>query len=156
MKNIFLLSGILFLLGLTTACNNSETETTETVVNTETTTTPEAAAAQGRPATTMAFADTLQDFGTKTQGEMLNFAYEFTNTGDQPLFIEEVIPSCGCSVADYPKQAIAPGGKGEIKVEFDTNKGGLGSVQKLITVVANDANKPQHYLLFQGTVEPKF
>lgn len=155
MKNIFLLSGILLLLGLATACNNSETENTETATNTETAST-EVTAPQGRPATTMAFADTLKDFGTKTQGEMLHFAYEFTNTGNEPLFIEEVIPSCGCSVADYPKQAIAPGGKGEIKVEFDTNKGGLGSVQKLITVVANDANRAQHYLLFQGTVEPKF
>ena len=150
MKNIFLHSGILLLLGLATACNNNHDKTKEEVNNIET------AAPQGKPTTTMAFADTLKDFGTKTQGEILNFAYAFTNTGNQPLLIEEVIPSCGCSVADYPKQAIAPGGKGEIKVEFDTNKGGLGSVQKLITVVANDANKPQHYLLFQGTVEPKF
>lgn len=151
LKNTFLALSILCCTAFMVSCNNNASDTqaateTATVEN----------ATQGKPKTTLSFADTLKDFGTKPQGEMLHFAYEFTNTGNEPLFIEDVIPSCGCSVADYPKQAIAPGGKGEIKVEFDTNKGGLGSVQKLITVVANDVNRAQHYLLFQGTVEPKF
>ena len=154
LKNIFLSLSIFCTLALSVSCSSND-NTTDMQTDAETTAV-ENETPQNRPKTTMSFTDTLKDFGTKQQGEMLHFAYEFTNTGNEPLFIEDVIPSCGCSVADYPKQAIAPGGKGEIKVEFDTDKGGLGSVQKLITVVANDAGRAQHYLLFQGTVEPKF
>lgn len=107
--------------------------------------------------TTLSFKDTLIDFGVKPQGEMVKLVYKFKNTGNKPLIITDVAPSCGCTVADYPKQPIAPGGEGEIVAEFDTNRSDKGTVQKLITVRANDATRNEFHLLLQGTVtEPKY
>ena len=37
--------------------------------------------------------------------------FEFTNTGDQPLIIKNAKSSCGCTVPEWPKEPIAPGGK---------------------------------------------
>lgn len=124
-------------------------------------TTQDAPPMQPEPAviekTTLSFKDTLIDFGVKPQGEVVKLVYKFKNTGNKPLIITDVAPSCGCTVADYPKQPIAPGGEGEIVAEFDTNRSDKGTVQKLITVRANDATRNEFHLLLQGTVtEPKY
>ena len=52
------------------------------------------------------------------------------------MVIERVQPGCGCTVADYPKQAIAPGAESEVTAEFDS-KGKEGLQKKNITVFAN-------------------
>ena len=36
--------------------------------------------------------------------------FEFTNTGDAPLLIKDAKSSCGCTVPEWPKEAIMPGG----------------------------------------------
>jgi hypothetical protein len=64
--------------------------------------------------------------------------------------IEKVQPGCGCTVADYPKEPIAPGQEGEIRAEFDT-KGREGVQKKNITVFAN-TRENTYTLYFDVTI----
>ena len=96
--------------------------------------------------------DTAKDMGTITEGEKLEVNFRFRNTGDKPLVIERVQPSCGCTVADPPKEPIAPGKEGVIKGVFDSN-GKVGPNHKTLTVVAN--TRPQEYILVFNVVVNK-
>ena len=64
--------------------------------------------------------------------------FEFTNTGDAPLVIKNAKSSCGCTVPEWPKEPIAPGGKGQIKVQYNMNP---GPISKTITIETNATNK---------------
>ena len=77
--------------------------------------------------------------------------FEFTNTGDEPLYIKNAKSSCGCTVPEWPKDPIAPGGKGQIKVQYNMNS---GPISKTITIETNAINKPNGMipLRIKGTV----
>lgn len=87
-------------------------------------------------ATTMSFEKEMHDFGSVKEGEKVTHVFKFKNTGDKPLIISDAKGSCGCTVPSYPKEPIAPGKSGEIKVEFDS-KGKKGSETKYVTLNAN-------------------
>ena len=79
------------------------------------------------PITTIAFEETEYDFGMVMEGEKVVHDYKFTNTGEEPLIISNAKGSCGCTVPDWPREPIAPGESGVIKVQFDSkNKGKVG------------------------------
>ena len=44
--------------------------------------------------------------------------FKYKNTGDQPVKIVAVKPSCGCTTAAPPQDPIAPGASGEITATF--------------------------------------
>lgn len=77
------------------------------------------------------------DFGdVKENGGKVTHKFTFTNTGNKPLVITNVRPSCGCTSSDYTKQPIAPGGKGYVSASFDPNRR-VGKNSKSITVTSN-------------------
>jgi len=80
--------------------------------------------------------------------------FEFTNTGDAPLVIKNAKSSCGCTVPEWPKEPIAPGGKGQIKVQYNMNP---GAISKTITIETNATNKENGMipLRIKGTVVVK-
>ena len=65
--------------------------------------------------------------------------FDFTNTGEQPLQITAVKPTCGCTAADYTKTPVLPGKKGFIKVEYNAMIPGV--FNKTITVESNSDPK---------------
>ncbi|WP_442902416.1 DUF1573 domain-containing protein [Flavobacterium sp.] len=77
--------------------------------------------------------------------------FEFTNTGDQPLIIKNAKSSCGCTVPEWPKEPIPPGGKSQIKVQYNMNP---GPISKTITIETNAINKENGMipLRIKGTV----
>jgi hypothetical protein len=85
----------------------------------------------------MTFENTTFDFGTIKQGTMIEHEYKFTNTGKQPLIIEDVAGTCPCTVANYSKEPIKPGGKGTILFKFDAS-GKMGAQDKTETVRSNN------------------
>jgi len=100
-----------------------------------------------RPVTSIAIDSSFFDFGTVKQGVMVKRTFQFTNTGADSLVITDVKTTCGCTVPDWPKQPVPPGGKGEIKVEFNTaNK--AGRQLRILRVVANTS--PAESLLQMG------
>ena len=76
------------------------------------------------------------DFGKITQGEKVSHAFQFKNVGKSNLIISGASGSCGCTVPEYPKEPIAPGGKGRINVVF-SSEGKSGAQEKTVTVVTN-------------------
>lgn len=93
-------------------------------------------ASQERAKTAMNFVEMNHDFGTMIEGEVKEYSFTFKNTGNEPLHIEHAKGSCGCTVPQWPKDPIAPGGSGQIVVKFNsTNK--VGKNSKKVTIVAN-------------------
>ena len=95
--------------------------------------------------------NTLYNFGTIKQGEVVNYTFKFTNNGTEPLQIQSTSASCGCTVPQHTKEPIPPGGQGEIVVRFDS-KGKSGQQSPVITVVANTSPK-QTRLNLRGFVQ---
>jgi Protein of unknown function (DUF1573) len=91
------------------------------------------------------------DFGTIPQGESAKATYRVKNVGDKPLIITKAKGSCGCTVPEWPKEAIAPGDIAEIKVVFNS-KGKKGKQNKRITITAN-TDPADSFMTITGTVE---
>lgn len=102
------------------------------------------------PTTTIEFEESEFDFGTIDEGEKVSHTYKFTNTGNEPLIIKDAKGSCGCTVPSWPKDPIAPGGTGEMLVEFNS-KGKSGSQNKRVTITAN-TNPGQTFINIKGQV----
>jgi hypothetical protein len=95
------------------------------------------------------------DFGEMTQGDVVQYAYKFTNTGTEPLIITNVAVSCGCTTPkDWPRDPIAVNGKGEIVVAFNsTNK--MSKQNKVITITSNAVNPEGTTVSFTADVIAK-
>lgn len=102
--------------------------------------------------TTMEWMDTVKTFGTVKQGGVETMEFKCKNTGDKPLYIVSVHPSCGCTLADYTKEPVKPGEMGKVVAQFDTKKGHPGEIRKTISVRANNKNQTVPYLVFTGTL----
>lgn len=89
------------------------------------------------------------DFGRIAQGKPVSTVFHFTNSGKQPLVISQVNTTCGCTVADYTREAVLPGKKGSVTVTY--NAGAKGVFTKTITVHANTSMESQ-YLNINGEV----
>lgn len=82
------------------------------------------------------FDSDLHDFGRLSAGESVSYSFHFRNTGKSDLVISGASATCGCTVADYPKQRIAPGGEGYVTVTFKS-AGKSGQQFQEVTVVTN-------------------
>lgn len=100
------------------------------------------------------FEKSTNDFGKFKEEKVQTCEFVFTNTGDKPLVIQQAFGSCGCTVATPPKDPIAPGEKGVLKVSYD-GKGKLkGFFKKAITVRSNASNAITRVYI-QGNMEVK-
>lgn len=86
----------------------------------------------------MKFESTTIDKGVFSQDEPKQvYKFKFTNAGRDKLVIHSVRTSCGCTVAEYPKDAIAPGGSGVITVTYNAAGTLPGRWYRMITVFYN-------------------
>jgi len=97
------------------------------------------------------FESTDHDFGTIKAGEKVNYTYKFTNAGTSDLIISDAKASCGCTVPNYTKEPVKPGGTGEVSVVFDST-GKSGSVTKTVTLTLN-TEKGNETLNFKANIE---
>lgn len=158
-----LLFSMSFMALLVSCKNEASTEADSTLpASTEATTDvmpadPSAATASTVPTgplTKLTFDESAFDFGSVKDGEKVTHDYKFTNTGSEPLIISNATGSCGCTVPVWPKEAIAPGKSGVIKVAFDSAGKGTpeGSPQsKRVTITAN-TDPVETYLEIKGKV----
>ena len=89
----------------------------------------------------MTFEQETIDYGTIDQGANGQREFVFTNTGKEPLIISNAVGSCGCTVPTWPKDPIAPGEKGAIKVKYDTKR--VGPFTKSVTISSNAKTPPR-------------
>lgn len=104
------------------------------------------------PPTSINFKESKKDFGKVLSTSTNDHTFVFTNTGTEPLVISNAKGSCGCTVPVWPKEPIAPGETGEIKVQYKPN-GQSGRQTKQVTVTAN-TNPAQTILTITGDITP--
>lgn len=83
-------------------------------------------------------ADNTIDYGTVSkQNDNGIRSVEFTNTGDAPLVITNVLSTSGFTIASKPSVPIAPGKTGKIEIKYNMVP---GPIRKTITVESNAVN----------------
>src|SRR6187399_553205 len=108
----------------------------------QTAATPATATAVNADGPSMKFEKEEYSFGTIKQGDKVEYAFDFVNTGKEPLIISEAHGSCGCTVPEWPKQPLKKGEKGTIKVTFNS-AGKVGMQDKTVTITSNAADSPK-------------
>jgi hypothetical protein len=101
----------------------------------------------------MSFDKSEHDFGIINQGSVVYYIFNFKNTGATNLIISNAIGSCGCTIPEYPKEPIAPGQSGKMKVSFNST-GKYGHQEKTVTITANTASGTEK-LRIKASVKPK-
>lgn len=112
-----------------------------------------AAPAKAAPATpagpnTMKFKEETHDFGNLQQGAPAVHEFVFSNTGKEPIIVQNAKGSCGCTVPSYSKDPVAPGKTGAIKVSYDSKR--VGPINKTVTVTSNVGTTVLH---IKGNIE---
>lgn len=97
----------------------------------------EAAEKEASSRTSMTFDKVLHDFGKIKVDTDHKATFTVTNSGKNPLIIEDVSVSCGCTTAEKPEKPILPGKSEKISVVFHPKPGQLEDQKKTITVTAN-------------------
>lgn len=100
------------------------------------------------------FTEETYDFGNIAEEKgPVTKEFTFTNTGAQPLIIQNVKASCGCTTPDWTKDPVLPGKKGFVKATYNP-QGRPGPFNKSITVISNAENS-NVVLIIKGNVTPK-
>lgn len=99
------------------------------------------------------FQEAEYNFGDIHQGDKAEHVFAFENSGTEPLILSNVNTTCGCTATNWPRDPIAPGGTGEIKVVFNS-AGKMGTQTKVVTVFSNAVNA-QEKVRMVGNVLPK-
>ncbi len=105
-----------------------------------------------KPVSGMAWTSTTIDFGKIEQGKPVSAEFEFQNPTMVPLIISSVRPTCGCTIADYPKEPVQPGKSGKIAVTFNAASSGMFTKSIIVTSNAQEGNTA---LVIKGEVVAK-
>lgn len=98
------------------------------------------------------FHETQHDFGKVTEGKVVEYTFEFENSGTAELKIKDIKTSCGCTAALVSSELLEPGEKGTLKVELDTSNR-KGRMSRTVTINSNDPNDPNKVLTVFAQVE---
>ena len=142
-----LLAVVVMGLCVLTACEDK----TEGKLSADLVTSPKSATETSDKQAAIKFDKEEHDFGTLLQGEVVSYSFHFTNVGNMPLIVSEVGSSCGCTVGDYPREPIAPGKTGSIKVTYNS-AGHHGFQSRYLTVMTN-TNPAKTTLRIKGKVQ---
>jgi hypothetical protein len=93
-----------------------------------------------------------KNVGTVAKGEAIEYSFRVRNEGKADLLINDVKPSCGCTIGKFDK-TIKPGEEGKITLTIDT-KAFSGPISKTAIVLTNDPAKPQFSLALSAFVKP--
>lgn len=111
-----------------TACNNQGVKSEKKALDTST---------AGGHYPVMTFEKQTHDFGNVAEGEVVEYSFKFTNTGEKDLLINKAEASCGCTVPEWPQEPIKPGESGYMKVKFDSKGRPEGYTEKELYIQAN-------------------
>ena len=97
------------------------------------------------------FTEMEHQYGTIMKGGNGDCEFEFWNDGNEPLILQNVKASCGCTTPSYTQKPVMPGQSGTIKVHYNTNN--VGGFNKTVTVTSNAVDNPRVVLRIKGTVK---
>lgn len=121
MRIVKLILGLSTLLVL--SCSSNSSTTTEQVLD-------------STRFAELTYIDDFFDAGSVHSGEQVKHSFRFRNTGNAPLVVKDIIPSCGCTKVEVSKKILKPNDEAYIDVIFDS-KGWYGSQYKAVTLRTN-------------------
>jgi Protein of unknown function (DUF1573) len=77
------------------------------------------------------------DFGKAQQEKTLEKEFRIRNLGAADLVIEEVVTTCGCTVAEGYAKVVKPGGSTPLRVKLAT-RNSSGKLARSVLVKSND------------------
>lgn len=86
--------------------------------------------------------DDVLSFSPKLNEKSVEAVFEFKNGGNDPVTINEIKTSCGCTTAQLSKREYQPGEVGEVKVLFNLGAR-TGFQKKYINIKTNDSSVPE-------------
>ncbi len=99
------------------------------------------------------FDKTILDIGKVSKdSDNVNFEFSFANTGNAPLVLTYVHPSCSCIRLEYPREPIAPGDSSHIIAKLLPSTIHETSFKRNILVKSN-AGKPVRLFII-GKIKP--
>lgn len=98
------------------------------------------------------FPETQHDFGQVDEGKVVEYTFNFNNSGTSQLKINDVKTSCGCTAALVSNEVLEPGEKGTIRVELDTSKR-EGKMSRTVTIKSNDPKDPEKILTLYADIQ---
>ncbi len=98
------------------------------------------------------FEEMEHQYGTIQKGGDGDCEFKFWNDGNEPLILQNVKASCGCTTPSYTQKPVMPGQSGVIKVHYNTNN--IGGFSKTVTVTSNAVDNPRVVLRIKGNVKP--
>lgn len=101
----------------------------------------------------MTFETPEHDFGIINSGDQVVYDFKFKNTGKTDLVISNAKGSCGCTVPEFSREPIKPGGSGIIKVSF-SSVGKLGTQSKSVRITANTF-KGRERIKIKAIIKPR-
>ncbi|MCQ2279639.1 MAG: DUF1573 domain-containing protein [Bacteroidales bacterium] len=94
------------------------------------------------------FEKKTHEFGdVHEEGGKITAHFIVKNIGNQDLLLTNVKPGCGCTAANYTRDAIAPGATGYIDATYDP-WGRPGNFNKNIKVSTNEPDQTSPYIIF--------
>lgn len=121
MRTISIVS--VFVISMFTSCGNKSNSSYEQ-------------AADSTHFAELTYIEDFFDAGTVRSGEQVKHSFLFKNTGNIPLVVKDIIPSCGCTRVDVSQKTLKPGEEAKLEVLFDS-KGWFGSQYKAVTLRTN-------------------
>ncbi|MBS1621262.1 MAG: DUF1573 domain-containing protein [Bacteroidetes bacterium] len=137
MKKFGFFLAVIFLIA---ACNSSDTNSGSTGMTSEQ---KDNVLKDTSNYTSIQWLDsTFTDLGKVKEGQVVEVAFRFKNSGNKNLVITDVSASCGCTIPEKPSKPYTPGQEGVIKAKFNSENR-VGTNNKEIYVTANAQPNPQ-------------
>lgn len=164
MKNILSIAFFAFLTIGLVSCDSKKMSSNEADVSTETSTNTNTSnqldinnsdVQEAMALTTIQLNEMSHNFGTITEGEVVSTTFTVTNTGDNPLIINDAKGSCGCTtpnISSFKNKPIAPGESRDIEVSFNS-KGKPNLQRPTVRLMGNFEPSPT-VLNIQANVTP--
>ncbi|MEM0993047.1 MAG: DUF1573 domain-containing protein [Bacteroidota bacterium] len=93
---------------------------------------------------------TEYDFETLAQGTPKAHLFHYKNTHSEPIYIETIRTTCGCTAPEWDEAPLLPDSTGSIKIVYDAQR--LGYFRKKVRVFFNHQRKSE-VLFIEGFVE---
>jgi Protein of unknown function (DUF1573) len=90
------------------------------------------------------------DFGDIKRDRPVTYVFTYKNISTEPVTLETVRTTCGCTAASWTETAVAPGAQGEVRIEYDAYQ--QGDFSKKIRVFFDKQRKPE-ILKISGSVK---
>ena len=100
----------------------------------------------------ISFDKTTMDFGTLNVGDVKIGVFTFTNTGNKPLILDNVVSNCDCTQLEWNRKPVMPGKSDTIKAIYTAKNPGM--ISKWVTVMSN-AETDRVILKLRGQVNEK-